>query len=172
MTQWLNLASHSLKGSSGNKQCSVFLWAFKSSGRTWTMKRLLSPGRLPFTHALCGPRPTFLKGQHALAPSHYPLCFHTINAELSRRTMLKTERLSWNRVFGDVTNDHVCCTKSKTEGEKYASIGIDWIFEKRVFNTRMEPDLNATMPNNGKKKLFGCWYVWLYAICIIKSNHF
>lgn len=58
MTSLLNLVTHSLKGCSGNKQCfqcSAFLWAFKSSGRKWTMKRLLPTGRLPFTRALSGP---------------------------------------------------------------------------------------------------------------------
>lgn len=97
VTQLLNLVSHSLKGSSGNKhcfQCLVFLWAFKSSGRKWTMKHLLPVERLPFTET------TFLKGQQALAPSRYPRCFHTSFLQEPFLDTLMTERF-W--VFGERT---------------------------------------------------------------------
>lgn len=116
MTQLLNLVSHSLKGSSGNKQCFqclVFLWAFKSSGRKWTMKHLLPAERLPFTRASAAPQTTFLKGHHALAPSRYPRCFHTSHCTAFCKNLSLTERFTWKRVFGDGTcgmmDYNACC---------------------------------------------------------------
>lgn len=148
MTQWLNLASHSVKVllEINNVQCSC--GHSKARGETWTMKHWLPAGRLPFTRALCGPRPTFLKGQHALAPSRYPLCFHTVNAELSRRTIpwlahAEDGKIELEESFWWCNDDnHVFF--SEKQGKWYYLNRLN--YEKWEFNITMEPDLNASMP--------------------------
>lgn len=169
VTQLLNLVSHSLEGSSGNKQCfqcAVFLWAFKSSGRKWTMKHLLPAERLPFTRVSAAPQTTFLKGHHALVPSRYPHSHQPLHSFLQEP--LLSLSFWWQNMWHDglscmlwwfskskhtgngiILSETGYSTRKKKRKKKWYDLIFshwNWLnYEKWVFHTRMEPDLNASM---------------------------